>query len=98
MSELIFGPFTLDRAATRLLRDGRDVKLRPQGLAALRVLLKHGGETVRYEQMIQEALERMAEGRTILVIAHRFSTLKNADRLIVLDKGKVVEIGTQVLI
>src|SRR2546423_5843943 len=55
VSELIFGPFTLDRAATRLLRDGRDVKLRPQGLAALRVLLKHGGDTVRYEQMIQEA-------------------------------------------
>jgi DNA-binding winged helix-turn-helix (wHTH) protein/Tfp pilus assembly protein PilF len=55
VSELTFGPFSLDRAATRLLREGREVKLRPQGLAALRVLLKHGGDTVRYEQMIQEA-------------------------------------------
>ena len=55
MSELTFGPFSLDRAATRLTRGGREVKLRPQGLAALRVLLKHGGDTVRYEQMIEEA-------------------------------------------
>jgi len=57
MSDIVFGPFSLDQAATRLLRDGRDVKLRPQGLAALRVLLRHGGETVRYEQMIAEAWE-----------------------------------------
>jgi len=55
MADLIFGPFSLDVAATRLLRDGRDVRLRPQGLAALRVLLRHGGDTVRYEQMIAEA-------------------------------------------
>src|SRR5258706_13955900 len=55
MSEIIFGPFSLDFAATRLLRDGREVRLRPQGLLALRVLLRHGGDTVRYEQMIEEA-------------------------------------------
>jgi len=54
MTDIVFGPFSLDAAATRLLRDGRDVKLRPQGLAALRVLLRHGGDTVRYEQMIAE--------------------------------------------
>jgi len=57
MTDIVFGPFSLDPAATRLLRDGREVKLRPQGLAALRVLLRHGGETVRYEQMIAEAWE-----------------------------------------
>jgi DNA-binding winged helix-turn-helix (wHTH) protein len=55
MTDIVFGPFSLDVAATRLTRDGRDVRLRPQGLAALRVLLRHGGETVRYEQMIEEA-------------------------------------------
>ena len=55
MAELTFGPFTLDSSATRLLRDGVDVKLRPQALQALRVLLRHGGQTVRYEQMIAEA-------------------------------------------
>jgi DNA-binding winged helix-turn-helix (wHTH) protein/Flp pilus assembly protein TadD len=54
VAELIFGPFNLDVAATRLLREGREVRLRPQGLAALRVLLRHAGETVRYEQMIAE--------------------------------------------
>ena len=55
MTDIVFGPFSLDPAATRLFRDGREVKLRPQGLAALRVLLRHGGDTVRYEQMIEEA-------------------------------------------
>src|SRR5260370_7252051 len=55
LADIIFGPFSLDFGATRLLRDGREVRLRPQGLLALRVLLRHGGDTVRYEQMIQEA-------------------------------------------
>jgi len=55
MTDIVFGPFSLDPAATRLLRDGREVKLRPQALAALRVLLRHSGDTVRYEQMIAEA-------------------------------------------
>ena len=43
---------------------------------------------------IREAIDRLVAGRTTFAIAHRFSTLKNADRLIVLEKGKVVEIGT----
>ena len=46
------------------------------------------------EAKIREAMERLIEGRTTLVIAHRFSTLRSADRLIVLDKGCVSEIGT----
>jgi DNA-binding winged helix-turn-helix (wHTH) protein/Flp pilus assembly protein TadD len=54
VAEIIFGPFSLDFAATRLLRDGQAVRLRPQALAALRVLLRHSGDTVRYEQMIAE--------------------------------------------
>lgn len=46
------------------------------------------------EKKIQEALARLVEGRTTFAIAHRMSTLRNADRLIVLEKGKRVEMGT----
>ena len=46
------------------------------------------------ESKIQEALERLVQGRTVFAIAHRLSTLKYADRLVVLKEGKVDEIGT----
>lgn len=46
------------------------------------------------ERMIQEALERLVEGRTTFAIAHRLSTLRSADRLVVMDQGKIAEIGT----
>jgi ATP-binding cassette subfamily B protein len=46
------------------------------------------------ELVIQTALQRLIKGRTTFAIAHRLSTLKNADRLIVLDHGKVAEMGT----
>ena len=46
------------------------------------------------EYEIQEALERLTAGRTTFAIAHRLSTLKNADRLLVLEKGRVAEVGT----
>jgi ATP-binding cassette subfamily B protein len=46
------------------------------------------------EHQIREAIDRLVSGRTTFAIAHRFSTLKNADRLIVLEKGKLTEIGT----
>jgi len=45
------------------------------------------------EHLVQEALERLMEGRTTLIIAHRLSTVRNADRVVVLDAGKVVEAG-----
>ncbi|MGL6173270.1 MAG: ABC transporter ATP-binding protein, partial [Cellulosilyticaceae bacterium] len=46
------------------------------------------------EKLIQEALERLVKGRTTFAIAHRLSTLRNADRLMVVEKGKIEEIGT----
>jgi ATP-binding cassette, subfamily B, bacterial len=46
------------------------------------------------EELIQEALRRLVTGRTTFAIAHRLSTLRNADRLLVIEDGKVVEFGS----
>ena len=46
------------------------------------------------EATVQTALERLSEGRTTLVIAHRLSTVRNAHKIVVLDQGRVVDEGT----
>ncbi len=46
------------------------------------------------EKMVQKAIEVLMQDRTALVIAHRLSTVQNADKIIVLDKGKILEVGS----
>lgn len=46
------------------------------------------------EYLVQEALDRLMEGRTVLIIAHRLSTIKNANFVAVLDQGRISEHGT----
>ncbi|WP_372612368.1 ABC transporter ATP-binding protein [Aquicoccus sp.] len=46
------------------------------------------------EKVVQEALEKLSKGRTTIVIAHRLSTVRDADRIVVMDRGRVVDQGT----
>jgi DNA-binding winged helix-turn-helix (wHTH) protein len=57
VTDLTFGPFTLDAARARLLCDGSEVKLRPRAFHVLRVLLQHNGRSLGYEQLMTEAWE-----------------------------------------
>ncbi|MBU3935661.1 ABC transporter ATP-binding protein/permease [Patescibacteria group bacterium] len=45
------------------------------------------------EKMVQEALWKTAKNRTLIIIAHRFSTIRQADKIVVLEKGRIVEVG-----
>lgn len=46
------------------------------------------------ERLVQEALEKLFEDRLVIIIAHRFSTIQNVDRIVVLDQGKIVDEGS----
>ena len=47
-----------------------------------------------YSDLVQEALERLMQNRTVFIIAHRLSTVRRCDRILVLEKGQIVESGT----
>jgi ATP-binding cassette subfamily B protein len=46
------------------------------------------------ERIVQRALERLMAGRTVLMIAHRLATVRHADRIAVMDNGRIVAVGT----
>jgi subfamily B ATP-binding cassette protein MsbA len=72
-------------AIARALVQDPDILLLDEATSAL--------DTVS-ERLVQEALDDLSQNRTTLVVAHRLSTIRNADQIAVLSKGKVVEIGT----
>ena len=48
------------------------------------------------ERAVQEAFDALAQGRTTITIAHRLSTVRDADQIVVIDRGRVVEAGTHI--
>ena len=46
------------------------------------------------EKLVQEALDRLIQGRTVITIAHRLSTIRMADRIFMISNGKIIESGT----
>jgi ATP-binding cassette subfamily B protein len=84
--------------------DGYNTLIGEGGLSIARAIIKNpdilildeatSSLDVETEAAIQESLNRLTEGRTTIAIAHRLSTLRNADRLVVLNEGQVAEVGT----
>ncbi|MCF8511315.1 MAG: ATP-binding cassette domain-containing protein [Rhodobacteraceae bacterium] len=70
--------------ARAILRDAR-VLLLDEATSAL---------DAESERAVQEAVDRLSQGRTVLVVAHRLATVKKADRIVVLDQGRIVAIGS----
>jgi ATP-binding cassette, subfamily B, bacterial len=70
--------------ARAILRDAR-VLLLDEATSAL---------DAESERLVQAAVERLAEGRTMIVVAHRLATVKRADRIVVFENGKIAAIGT----
>ena len=65
-----------------------------QRIALARVFLKNPPLLVLDEAFIQKAVDNLMKDRTMLVIAHRFSTIKNVQKIIVFENGKIIDFGT----
>ncbi len=85
------GGETLSAGERQLLAFARALSINPKILVLDEATSHVDPET---ERLIQEGLTRLLKGRTAIVIAHRLSTIQHADRIVVLHKGRVREIGT----
>ena len=85
------GGQALSAGEKQLLAFARALSINPKVLVLDEATSHVDPETERF---IQEGLARLLKGRTAIVIAHRLSTIQHADRIVVLHKGKVREIGT----
>jgi DNA-binding winged helix-turn-helix (wHTH) protein len=63
MADITFGPFTLDVAANRLIRNGAEIYMRPQAFHVLRTLAAHGGRIIDFDQLIREAWDGTSVSR-----------------------------------
>jgi subfamily B ATP-binding cassette protein MsbA len=72
-------------AIARALLSNPDILVLDEATSALDTVSEH---------LVQQAIERLSSDRTSIVIAHRLSTVQKADQIVVLEKGKIVEIGT----
>ena len=82
---------TFSQGQRQLLAFARALAFNPRILVLDEATANIDSET---EALIQDALEKLLRNRTSLVVAHRLSTIKNADKILVLRKGKIVERGT----
>ncbi len=82
---------TLSQGQRQLLAFARTLAFNPSILILDEATANIDTET---ELLIQDALKKLIEGRTTIVVAHRLSTIQHADKIIVLHKGKIREIGT----
>jgi ATP-binding cassette subfamily B protein len=85
------GGETLSAGERQLLAFARALSLNPKILVLDEATSHVDPET---ERLIQEGLTRLLKGRTAIIIAHRLSTIQHADRIVVLHKGRIREIGT----
>ncbi len=91
-TEVRVGGGNLSMGQRQLLSLARAIALSPAGVLALDEATSSIDTTT--EALIQDALERLLRSRTSIVIAHRLTTIRKADRIIVLERGRIVEDGT----